>query len=216
MRVSAIIPAYNEAGRIHGVLAVAVASGCFAEIVVVDDGSSDGTALEAEQAGARVVRHERNQGKAVAMRTGLAATGDEIIAFLDADLMGVTERHLRQLIDPVRHGQARATLGVFRGGRAGTAFGQWLAPTMSGQRCLERRLLADFTDWGSGFGIETAINAHLRRQGVKLLIVEWRGAAQVMKEEKRGLLAGLGARLRMYWEMAAAWCGAFWRGLRRS
>jgi len=210
-RVSAIIPAYNEAGRIATVLSVVMDSGLFAEVIVVDDGSSDGTAKVAEGTGAKVLRHERNRGKALAMLTGLNDSQSDFVAFLDADLLNVTTQHLADLVNPVVRGDVQATLGVFRGGRTSTALGQRIAPTMSGQRCLERELLAGFDGWDSGFGIETAINAHLRRTGVELLVVEWHGVAQVMKEEKRGVLRGLWARLKMYWEMFVAWLAVGWR-----
>lgn len=205
MACSLIIPAYNEGERISRVLVAALASELLAEVVVVDDGSTDGTAAQAEGLGARVIRHESNRGKARGMETGLGATRGEIVAFLDADLTGVTAEQIDHLVEPVLSGQHAAALAVFRGGRASTTLAQAVFPMISGQRCLRRELLDDFRGWDSGFGIETAINDHLRRKGQKQLIVEWHGAAQVMKEEKRGLWAGLAARLRMYWEILGAW-----------
>lgn len=210
-QLSIIIPAYNEAERIESVLRVVMDSKLADEVIVVDDGSADDTAAAAEQAGAVVLRHQQNRGKARAMLTGLESSSGECVAFLDADLLNITSGHLADLVTPVLDGGAQATLGVFRGGRAPTAIGQRIAPTMSGQRCLRRELLSGFDGWGSGFGIETAINAHLRRSGVELRVVEWHGAAQVMKEEKRGVLRGLWARLKMYWEMLVAWLAAGWR-----
>jgi glycosyltransferase involved in cell wall biosynthesis len=210
-RVSAIISAYNEAGRIEAVLSVVMGSGLFNEVIVVDDGSSDGTADVARDAGATVVCHERNRGKARAMLTGLDNTTGECVAFLDADLLNVTTQHLADLVNPVVRGDVQATLGVFRGGRTSTTLGQRISPTMSGQRCLRRELLSGFDGWGRGFGIETAINAHLRRSGIELTVVEWRGAAQVMKEEKRGVLLGFMARLAMFFEVFVAWMAVGWR-----
>jgi hypothetical protein len=80
-----------------------------------------------------------------------------------------------------------------------------MAPLISGQRCLKRELLAGFDEWGSGYGIETALNAHLLDRGVEPRIVEWDGAAQVMKEEKRGLSRGFTARMKMYKDVLRAW-----------
>lgn len=209
-RLSIIIPAYNEAARIASVLSTVFESNLADEVIVVDDGSSDNTAAVAERAGARVLRQQQNRGKARAMLTGLENSSGECIAFLDADLLNVTAHHLADLLTPVLRGETQATLGVFRGGRVPTALGQRIAPTMSGQRCLQRELLSGFDGWGSGFGIETAINAHLRRSGVELRVVDWHGAAQVMKEEKRGVLRGLWARLKMYWEMFVVWLAIGW------
>ena len=70
MRVAAVIPAWNESGRVGTV--VAGVRPLVDEVIVVDDGSNDGTAREAAEAGAVVLRHERNRGKGWAVRTGLA------------------------------------------------------------------------------------------------------------------------------------------------
>jgi glycosyltransferase involved in cell wall biosynthesis len=201
----AIIPAYCEAGRIGAVVRVAVGSGLFTRVLVVDDGSPDATAAEARAAGAEVLRHNVNQGKPAALRTGLTATAEPALCFLDADLTGLALEHLRALIEPVANGAVPATLGVFRGGRLATTLAQRIAPLISGQRCVRRALLDNFTDWGSGYGIETALNAHLLAQGVQQRIVEWRGAGQVMKEEKWGLWRGIAWRARMYWQILRAW-----------
>ncbi|MBN2082563.1 glycosyltransferase family 2 protein [bacterium] len=202
---SLIIPAYNEAARIGRVLDVAVSSGLFSQIIVVDDASSDGTAEAAGGYSCIVVRHETNRGKAQAMLTGLQHAQGEIIAFIDADLLGVTAEHLDQLVAPVRDLGEKAVLAVFSGGRMATTLAQKITPMISGQRCLRRELFDDFDGWNTRFGIETALNDHILKRGVRQQIVQWPGAAQVMKEEKRGLIAGFGARLRMYWEILVVW-----------
>ncbi len=85
--VTTVIPAYNRAHM----LAAAVASALGqrprppAEVIVVDDGSSDDTAAVAELLGATVIRHPRNRGLAAARNTGLAAARCEWVAFLDSD-----------------------------------------------------------------------------------------------------------------------------------
>jgi len=201
----AIICAYNEAGRVGRVVAVARQCALFSEVVVVDDGSRDATASEAEQAGARVVRHEVNRGKSLALQTGMATTASELVCFLDADLLNFSAEHIHQLVEPVLHGQAVATLGVFRGGRVATTLAQRITPMISGQRCLKRELLDGFDGWDSGFGIEVAINDFLLRRGVTQQLVELRGAAQVMKEEKRGFIRGAAARTKMFWQILREW-----------
>ncbi|MEI8255650.1 MAG: glycosyltransferase, partial [Deltaproteobacteria bacterium] len=75
-RVSIVLPAYNEAGTISRVVRAALAhTPAPCEVVVIDDGSIDETARLAEEAGARVVRLHRNQGKGVAMRAALDTPG---------------------------------------------------------------------------------------------------------------------------------------------
>jgi glycosyltransferase involved in cell wall biosynthesis len=87
--LSLIIPAYNEAPQIESVLtemqALLREHEINAEIVVVDDGSKDGTARAAKAAGARVIRHRSNRGYGAALKTGILAASYENIGIIDAD-----------------------------------------------------------------------------------------------------------------------------------
>jgi glycosyltransferase involved in cell wall biosynthesis len=107
-RLSVVIPAFQEAGRIGATIErVRAALGAVdgvVEVVVVDDGSTDGTAAEAREAGAdQVIVHAANRGKGAAVRTGaLAATG-ATVAFTDADL-AYSPDQLLGLLDRVESG----------------------------------------------------------------------------------------------------------------
>ncbi len=87
--VSVIIPAFNEAKAIAGVLEELRAclrdAGVSAEIIVVDDGSKDGTAEVARSTGVRVIRHRSNRGYGAALKTGISAATHDICAITDAD-----------------------------------------------------------------------------------------------------------------------------------
>jgi glycosyltransferase involved in cell wall biosynthesis len=84
--ISVVLPAYNEATTIRRLVRECLASTPSPrEVLVVDDGSDDGTAAMAEAAGARVVGLPRNGGKGVAVREGLAAARGDVIVLLDAD-----------------------------------------------------------------------------------------------------------------------------------
>src|SRR5215204_501414 len=92
-RFSVVLPAYREAERIAGTIGRVraevgeVVGPEELEIVVVDDGSDDGTSAQAEEAGAdRVLRHQANRGKGAAVRSGVLAATGRTVAFTDADL----------------------------------------------------------------------------------------------------------------------------------
>jgi hypothetical protein len=127
--LAVVIPAKNEADRVGATVRAAIGLAGADLVVVVDDGSSDGTAAAAERAGARVVRHSRNRGKAAALETGAAAVallesagvGSALLEpagsphhllFLDADL-GDTAAQAGPLAGPVRSGAADMTIAVF-------------------------------------------------------------------------------------------------------
>ena len=83
--VTVIIPAFNEAESIGPVLAALRAAAPWQEILVVDDGSSDGTAERARAAGARVIAHPYNKGNGAAVKSGIRATAGEYILIMDGD-----------------------------------------------------------------------------------------------------------------------------------
>lgn len=97
--VAVVIPARNEAATVADVVAAALDA--TDEVVVVDDGSTDGTAQIALDAGAAVVQAVEGPGKGQAMRTGVEATTAEVVVFCDADLRGVDPSWFERLAQPV-------------------------------------------------------------------------------------------------------------------
>ena len=90
LRLTVVVPAYGEAGRVGTAVARLRAAtaplGDDVEVLVVDDGSPDGTAEEAAAAGARVLRLPENRGKGAAVRAGVLAARGRSVVFTDADL----------------------------------------------------------------------------------------------------------------------------------
>lgn len=83
--VSIVMPAYHEAAVIGGVLRALAAAAPWHEIIVIDDGSTDGTGAAAAAAGARVIRHPYNKGNGASVKTGIRAATGEFILIVDAD-----------------------------------------------------------------------------------------------------------------------------------
>lgn len=113
MKVSIIIPVYNEAATIRQILERVRTSPIEKEIVIVDDGSTDGTRdllRQETDADTRVVLHAKNQGKGAAIRTGLKhATGDYVL-IQDADLE-YDPADYETLLKPVLRGKATVVYG---------------------------------------------------------------------------------------------------------
>ena len=165
-------------------------------VVVVDDGSKDGTAAVARQAGAVVTRHARNRGKGAAMETGAETVRlldqrehrdrPRHLLFLDADLAG-TAALAGPLIDPVLAGKADMTIAVFAAtvklgghglvvGLSGAgirrATGWQPAQPLNGQRCLTRAAFEAARPLARGWGVETGLTIDLLRKGLRVTEVE--------------------------------------------
>jgi glycosyltransferase involved in cell wall biosynthesis len=203
LSIAVVVPAYNEEARLGSVLSVLLAAPGLDEIVVVNDGSRDGTAAVARGFGAvRLVDLPENRGKGAAMRCGALATTADLLLFLDADLIGLRPDHVGDLVGPVLAGEAAMTVGVFRGGRLATDISHFLVSYISGQRALHRDLFLAIPGLTtSRSGVETAITKYVRARGLAVRNVAMYGVTHPMKEEKLGPLPGFKARLRMYWEI---------------
>lgn len=133
MKLAVIVPVFNEATTIQEVVARIRAVPLDKEIIVVDDGSTDHTfAMLEEVAGPdlKVIRHERNQGKGMAIRTALPHVTAEAVVIQDADLEYMPEE-LPLLLKPVEEGRADVVYGSrFMGSIDGMRLANYLANKM--------------------------------------------------------------------------------------
>ena len=201
MKVTALIPAYNEEKTIKTIIQLLKNHNEVDELLVVDDGSSDGTALIAKKAGVRVISFEKNQGKGAALQCGIDDINSDIILMLDGDLIGLKEKHVSTLLDPIFRDECDMTVGVFNAGRGLTDLAQFFAPNLSGQRAVKTNIIKNIGSLkNSGYGVEIVINKYVKKIG-RLKYVELPDLTHVMKEEKRGFAKGVVDRARMYWDI---------------
>ncbi len=114
MKLSVIIPVYNEVESIETILKRVQATRLVHEIIVVDDGSTDGTRdvlkkLDGRK-GVRVILHGKNQGKGAAVRTGMTAAKGDVLLIQDADLE-YDPRDYAELLKPIQEGLADVVYG---------------------------------------------------------------------------------------------------------
>src|SRR5262245_26705836 len=114
MKVAAILPAYNEESRVEKVIRCVLQAESVDEVVVVNDGSTDGTAEVAQTIPeVTLVDLPINCGKGGAMTAGADATDANILIFLDADLIGLKPEHVDSLVEPVLKGRFKMAVGSF-------------------------------------------------------------------------------------------------------
>jgi glycosyltransferase involved in cell wall biosynthesis len=203
MRVWALIPAFNEVAGIAGV--VAGVRPHVAGVLVVDDGSSDGTAAAAESAGATVIRHSDNRGKGEAVRTGLAAileSGATHVLLLDGDGQH-DPADAPALIEGVRAGRGDFVLGersfdsatMPRSRYWTNRISSWVisrffigadvGDAQSGYRVVATDVLRRLRLSGRGYEIETEMLIKAARRGARLARVpihlRYEGAASKLR-----------------------------------
>jgi len=188
MRAAAVIPAFNEARSIADVVDGVRAS--VDRVIVVDDGSTDGTAERARAAGADVVVHEGNRGKGRAVRTGLArALEGEFthVLLLDGDMQHLPSEASLLLAEAER-GSAEVVLGErrfqrdlmpasrYHANRIGSRVLSWFVgvpvqDTQCGFRVFRVDALRRLPLTASGYEIETEMLVKVRRRGGRVATV---------------------------------------------
>jgi len=196
--VSAIVPAYNEGERIQDVLRVVASHPQIDEVIVVSDGSRDNTVAQARAMGVSVIDIRRNVGKGEAMARGVEKAKHGVIAFFDADLIGLSHGMIDRMLDEVLSG--RHDMFTLIRDRASETFQLRIADAyvVGGERALLRELwdLVPARD-RKGFQVELALNYYAGRHNLKIGSALAPGLGQIAKEQKRGLVRGFGLRLMM-------------------
>jgi len=141
-KISVVIPAKNEAATVGALVSGVREALPDAEVVIVDDGSTDGTGAAATAAGARVIRHPVSRGNGAAIKTGARNASGELLAFMDADGQHGAQ-HLPALLAQIDAGydmavgarSAQMHASVFR--RLANWFYNTLATWITGVRILD-------------------------------------------------------------------------------
>jgi polyisoprenyl-phosphate glycosyltransferase len=171
MKISCIIPAYNEEGRISKVLEV-VRKFPFDEVIVVNDGSIDKTHEVVESYisdNFKLITHMKNKGKTAAVLTGVSRSAGDLIVMIDADLIGLTHENIAKMIYLVLIGNYDLTI-LDRAGDRSAIWG-WTncARFFGGERCFWKK---DFLDINlpkeSGYLLEVMMNLHYINNNKKI------------------------------------------------
>lgn len=200
--VSVIIPAYNEESTIADIIITARHHPAVEEVIVVDDGSSDYTPFVAALAGATVIHLEKNSGKAAAMAEGVKKAKNDILCFLDADLLHFDREMITNIIAPVQSGECDMFIGIQ--GRKTFYLNKILHffPIIGGERAIRRECWEYVPEkYRKNFQIEIAMNYFTKQNDKVMKFTVLEGFSQVIKEKKHGFRRGFTARLGMMWDI---------------
>jgi len=211
--LAVIIPAKDEADRIAATVRAALELPGADVVIVVDDGSRDTTASIALRAGAQVVSHEVNRGKAAAMETGAARAAaldasvghdaPRALLFIDADLQA-SAAATATVVEPVLAGEADMTIALIppqatAGGGSGRvvrlarrairqATGWSATQPLSGTRCINRQAFDAALPLAVGWGVETGLTIDILGAGFRVVEVPCELHHRVTGSDLRGQL----------------------------
>lgn len=193
MKLTVIIPAYNEKNTIQEIVRRVQAMKMVDEIIIVDDGSTDGTrALIATMDGkdnVKVILHEKNQGKGAAVRTGISAATGDVLMIQDADLE-YDPREYPNLMKPIEEGMADVVYGSRFLGAPHRAILFWnmvanklltfmtnvlynniLTDMETGYKVFKREVVADMKIHAKRFDFEPEFTAKILKKNVRVFEV---------------------------------------------
>jgi glycosyltransferase involved in cell wall biosynthesis len=218
-QLSIVMPVYNERATIDEIISRVLRLDVPKELIIVDDGSSDGTreqlAAWSELSDVRVILHPGNLGKGAALRTGLAQAQGEVIAIQDADLE-YDPGELLALVEPILAGEADAVFGsrFLNGHPPGqlhrhrwanallTGLSNWLTGLSltdmeTGHKLFRREAIRGLEIEQDRFGIEPELTAKLARRGCR--VIE-RPISYVARDYSQG------KKIRFRDALDAVWC----------
>lgn len=193
MKLTVIIPAYNEKNTIQEIVRRVQAMKMVDEIIIVDDGSTDGTraliATMDDKDNVRVIFHEKNQGKGAAVRTGISAANGEVLMIQDADLE-YDPREYPNLMKPIEEGLADVVYGSRFLGAPHRAILFWnmvanklltlmtnilynniLTDMETGYKVFKREVVADMKIHAKRFDFEPEFTAKILKKNVRVFEV---------------------------------------------
>ncbi|MGB9593197.1 MAG: glycosyltransferase family 2 protein [Anaerolineae bacterium] len=199
MKLSVLIPAYNEAPTVEALIRRVAAVDVDKEIIVVNDGSTDGTGEILDRLdipGLRVIHHPKNQGKGAAIRTAIAAAQGDAIIIQDADLEYDPDDY-HKLVEKMIAENAKVVYGVrsLKGQkpfiRLGNQFLTWMTNLIYGSRIhdmetcyklVDRKLMQSFRITCDRFDLEAEVTAKILKRGHRIYEVP---ISYTPREEKK-------------------------------
>ena len=183
MKISCIIPAFNEGSTIINVIKSVKKVKVINEVIVVDDGSTDNTYKNAKSERVKVIKHAQNRGKGAAIKTGISHSSGDIILFLDADLYSISPKKITSILQPLENDEADFVKTSFSRARGRVTelvvkplfrvvfpFIKFNQP-LSGQFAIKRNLLKELKI-DDTWGVDIQILLQLVKKGVRISEVD--------------------------------------------
>lgn len=197
MKVTAVVPVYNEEKTIKGVLDLLVSSKKINEIIVIDSGSKDKTPQIIKTFKYKKIKKMRLKepiGKGGAVKVATKNIKSDITLFFDADLVGLKKEHVEQLLEPIVNKNAVMVIGLRDKGNFIANMLMPYFPLTGGERAMPTNVFMKIrkSPLIGGWGLESVMNDYCKKKKLKVVKVKLNGMDHIgLQTKKYGLMAFL-------------------------
>ena len=189
-KVTAVVCCYNEEDRIGAVLEVLSNHKLIKEVIVVNDGNQDNSADIIKGYPVKLIQNPNRLGKGQALKQAMRHIKTELTFMCDADLIGLTGKHVSSLIEPVLRNDKLMTIAVLdKYWHMNSSFikKHFMVILINGTRVLKSDHLREAceNELSAGWGVETVINHTLNGKGITIKKIDLKNVKDVMKTRKR-------------------------------
>ena len=194
MKVTAVVPVYNEEKTVGGVLKVLASCKRIQEVIVVNGGSTDKTQSIISKFKVKIINLKKSRGKGYAVWIGTKNIKSDVILFCDADLIGLRNEHIDKLLDQLIDENAAMVIGLRDKGNIISDITMPYFPLTGGERTiLTKHFMAIRKNpLIEGWGLESVMNDYCRKKKLKIMTVKLEGMDHIgIQTKKYGLMAFL-------------------------
>ena len=198
IKISCIIPVYNEGKRVKKVLDAVIGHELVDEIIVVNDGSTDDSEKVLKEVdGIKLISYKKNRGKTGAVKAGFEESKNDLVMMIDSDLVGLKKIDITALIEPIKEGSVDITMTMRKNSLM--IFKLFGLDFISGERVFRKSIIEDFNDLDKlpGFGLESFLNRILIKKKMRLKVVKWKNVVTPRKSVKFGWWKGTKGDIKM-------------------
>lgn len=199
MKVTAIVPVYNEEKTIRNVLNALISSDKINKIITVNGASTDNTLtiiqkfLPHKNPSVEVINlKNREGGKGRAVKIASKHIKSDVVLLFDADLVGLTKEHVEKILGPIANEQAAMVIGLRDKGNVISNMIMPYFPLTGGERALVSKVFLDIikVPLVQGWGLEAVMNDYCNKKGLKVVKVRLNGMDHIgLQTKKFGLIA---------------------------